>query len=175
MGLGPAGTGNKYTFHKVSQIVISQGLASAKCMYFRKLLQICFHRNTLASFCKDLQINFRKDLQVQKSWISAKICNEHFAEVFFAWTGAQVDKLEIALRELPVGIMHSSSYYANQLDLSYSVSDLKFQNGTGKAQSCQWLVPGTSRLGTGICIICNSIMMLKHAINTHKYAQNKLK
>ena len=31
---------NKYTFRKVSQIVFSQGFASAKCMYFHKVSQI---------------------------------------------------------------------------------------------------------------------------------------
>ena len=40
------GARNKYTFSKVSQIVFSQGFASAKCMYFGKLSQLCFHRNT---------------------------------------------------------------------------------------------------------------------------------
>ena len=44
VGLGQAG--NKYTFHKVSQIAFSQGFASPKCMYFRKLSQIRFRRNT---------------------------------------------------------------------------------------------------------------------------------
>ena len=28
---------SKYTFHKVSQIVFSQGFTSAKCIYFHKL------------------------------------------------------------------------------------------------------------------------------------------
>ena len=43
---GERGARNKYTFHKVSQIVFSHGFTSAKCMYFRKLSQICFHRIT---------------------------------------------------------------------------------------------------------------------------------
>ena len=37
---------NKYTFRMVLQIVFSIGFASAKWMYFRKLSQICFRRNT---------------------------------------------------------------------------------------------------------------------------------
>ena len=43
------GASNKYTFREIrfSQIVSSQVLASAKCMYFHKLSQIiCFRRNT---------------------------------------------------------------------------------------------------------------------------------
>ena len=120
------GAGNKYTFRKVSQIVFSQGFASAKCMYFRKLSQICFRRISVrqydfacirelsrkfanmglqcfASFRnlsqafaihgfatfklqafarsrKDSQMDFRKDLQVQKSCFFARIRNGHFAD-----------------------------------------------------------------------------------------------
>ena len=40
------GASNKYTSSKVLQTVFPQGFASAKCMYFCKLLQICFHTNT---------------------------------------------------------------------------------------------------------------------------------
>ena len=57
-GRSRGGASNKYTFGKVSQKVFSQGFASAKCMYFCKLPQICFHRNTvqIPRFCKLLQI-----------------------------------------------------------------------------------------------------------------------
>ena len=43
---GPGGAVNEYTFRKFSQIVFSQGFASAKRLYFRKLSQICFRKNT---------------------------------------------------------------------------------------------------------------------------------
>ena len=43
------GAGNKYTFCKLSQIVFSQAFSSAKCMYFRKLSQIFFRKNTWVS------------------------------------------------------------------------------------------------------------------------------
>ena len=39
-GQEPGGAINKYTFCKFSQIVFSQGFASAKCMYLYKLSQI---------------------------------------------------------------------------------------------------------------------------------------
>ena len=46
-GQGDSGASNKYTFSscKVLQIVFSQD-AQEKCMYFCKLSQVCFHRNT---------------------------------------------------------------------------------------------------------------------------------
>ena len=41
--------GNLAKFGKPCEIVFSQGFASAKCMYFRKVSQICFRRNTSVS------------------------------------------------------------------------------------------------------------------------------
>ena len=43
---GRGGASNKYTFCKVSQIVFSQAFTCAKRMYFCKLSQTCFRRNT---------------------------------------------------------------------------------------------------------------------------------
>ena len=52
---------NKYTFRKISQIVFSQGFASAKRMYFRKLSQICCRKYLgFASFRKFDFAGFRK-------------------------------------------------------------------------------------------------------------------
>ena len=62
------GAVNKYTFSKVSQIVFSQGFASAKCMYFRKVSQICISRNTSVSqgFANVISHAFASFAQIRK-------------------------------------------------------------------------------------------------------------
>ena len=52
------GAVNKYTFRKVLQIKFSQGFASSKSMYFRKISQICFRRNIFPNMLS--QKDFRK-------------------------------------------------------------------------------------------------------------------
>ena len=98
------GGSNKFTFRKVSQIVFSQGFASAKCMYFRKLSQICFRNNTkvsqafasmisqaFASFRTNSQIWFRSVSQAfagfRNSWF--RKLSQGFAS-FRKWTFAGI-------------------------------------------------------------------------------------
>ena len=85
-----------------SQIVFSQGFASAKCTYFRKLSQICFRKNAyisqaFTSFSTFSQICFRSVLQYFSQGFAlsqsfarfrkltfarffTRFCNGHFAD-----------------------------------------------------------------------------------------------
>ena len=85
-----------------SQIVFSQGFASAKCTYFRKLSQICFRKNAyisqaFTSFSTFSQIWFRSVLQYFSQGFAlsqsfarfrkltfarffTRFCNGHFAD-----------------------------------------------------------------------------------------------
>ena len=51
-----------------TQIVFPQGFASVKCMYFRKLLQICFRRNTsvLQAFANMISHAFASFARISK-------------------------------------------------------------------------------------------------------------
>ena len=78
------GAVNKYTFRKVSQIVFSQGFASAKCMYFRKLSQICFRNNTkvsqaFASMISQAFASFRANSQIWFRSVSQAFAIHGFA------------------------------------------------------------------------------------------------
>ena len=78
------GGNNKFTFRKVSQIVFSQGFASAKCMYFRKLSQICFRNNTkvsqaFASMISQAFASFRANSQIWFRSVSQAFAIHGFA------------------------------------------------------------------------------------------------
>ena len=78
------GGSNKYTFRKVSQIVFSQGFASAKCMCFRKLSQICFRSNTnvsqaFANMISQAFASFRANSQIWFRSVSQAFAIHGFA------------------------------------------------------------------------------------------------
>ena len=72
-----------------SQIVFSQGFASAKCTYFRKLSQICFRKNAyisqaFTSFSTFSQIWFRSVLQYFSQGFALSQSFARFRKLTFA-------------------------------------------------------------------------------------------